>query len=591
MFDTASQSDSQQASPAATQEPPAQKVVPKKEKSEDANSIKIFPNHKIPGSLSKLIPHESAELYKIVPLDKKKNILYIGAVNPNNLDARDALNFITEGQGLEYRIQKIDEKTFNMLLEQYGETSAGIEEALGNLMEEGDEEGVLLDVDEEVSSEMSGEDLIREEAPIIKLVSTILAQAVSKEASDIHVEPSEKISIVRYRLDGVLQDQLQFSQKVHRSFVARIKILSNLRIDEQRRPQDGRFSSRIKENRVDFRVAVFPTVNGEKIVLRVLDKEKGLRNLVDIGLEEGMYKRVLTATEKSYGLILSTGPTGAGKTTTLYSILNMTNRKNQNIISLEDPVEYRLEGVHQSSIRPEIGYTFATGLRSVLRADPDKIFVGEIRDKETAQLAVQAALTGHLVYSTLHTNSAIGAISRLVNFGIDPFLLAPTLSMIIGQRLMRKLSGEGKEIPINASMHKRLEEQFADLPQRYSSQIPDFVSFREAVPTEDGSSGMRGRTGAFEVLEVDDEIRSIIFSNPSEESIYTAARKKGFLTMLEDAVVKGLRGIVPLSEAMKIGNENLLAKAEAKADTPVTHTASTFNTPPAEVLGKQSREQ
>ena len=523
--------------------------------------FKIAESYRIPGQLFKFIPRDSAELYKMVPLKLEDSILYVGAVKPGDLDARDALNFITTGQDLEYKVQKIDEKLFQALLRQYDSADFSMDETLEQLAEAG-EENVLLDIESE-EDELSG-DMIREEAPVIKLVSTILAQAVARGVSDIHIEPNEKAAAVRYRLDGILQDQMKFSRKILDSFVARIKILANLRIDERRRPQDGRFSSRIRDNRVDFRVAVLPTVNGEKVILRVLDKEKGLRDLASVGLEEGAYESILRVVKRPYGLILATGPTGAGKTTTLYAILSMTDRVNQSIVSLEDPVEYRLEGVNQSNIRPEIGYTFATGLRSVLRADPDQIFVGEIRDKETANLAVQAALTGHLVYSTLHTNSAIGAVSRLINFGIDPFLLAPTLSLVIGQRMVRRLDGEGKEIPINDSMRAHLEKQFADLPQRYKSRIPEFASFRDPVPNEDNPSGMRGRIGAFEVFEVDDEIRSLIFSDPSELKIYDAARKKGFMTMGEDAIVKSLKGIIPLSEAMKVGNEKVLAMGEEK---------------------------
>ena len=533
----------------------AMKKKPNQSSGRTGDAVKVTRNYRIQDSLFKFIPHASAELYKIIPLEKKNDVLYVGAVDPEDLDARDALNFITTSENLGYKVQKIDEEIFKSLLEQYGDVDLSMEEALGGL-EEG--EGVQLGIDDEDVEDIDSENLIREEAPIIRLVSTILAQAVSKEVSDIHIEPSDKAAVVRYRLDGVLQDRLQFSRVVHDSFVARIKILANLRIDERRRPQDGRFSSRIRDNRVDFRVAVFPTVNGEKVILRVLDKQKGLRSLSDLGLEEWVYEQVLGALRKPYGLILATGPTGAGKTTTLYSILSMIDRKNQNIISLEDPVEYRLDRVNQSNIRPEIGYTFATGLRSVLRADPDQIFVGEIRDKETAQLAVQAALTGHLVYSTLHTNSAIGAVSRLINFGIDPFLLAPTLSLVIGQRMVRRLDGEGKELPVSASMRMHLDKQFSDLPQRYRSNIPDFVSFREAVPTEGNASGMHGRVGVFEVLGIDDEVRSIIFDGPSESKIYDAVRKKGFLTMAEDAVVKGLRGLIPYSEAMKVSNESIL---------------------------------
>ncbi|MCY4577380.1 MAG: GspE/PulE family protein [Candidatus Kaiserbacteria bacterium] len=532
----------------------------------DASSVPVVTSsYRIPGKLFRFIPRDSAELYKIIPLKLEGATLYVGAVDPSNLDARDALNFITTGQDLQYQVQKIEEDLFQILLGQYDNADLNMEETLEQLVEEG-EENVLLDLGDEDAD--SNDTTIQEEAPVIKLVSTILAQAVAKGVSDVHVEPGEKIAVVRYRLDGILQDQMQFSKKILDSFVARIKILASLRIDERRRPQDGRFSSRIKDNRVDFRVAVFPTVSGEKVILRVLDKEKGLRDLASVGLEGDAYQSILRAVKRPYGLVLATGPTGAGKTTTLYAILSMMDRVNQSIVSLEDPVEYRLEGVNQSSIRPEIGYTFATGLRSVLRADPDQIFVGEIRDKETASLAVQAALTGHLVYSTLHTNSAIGAVSRLLNFGVDPFLLAPILSLVIGQRMVRRLDGAGKEMPVNAGMKTHLEKQFADLPQRYRSQIPDFTSFREPVPSEENPSGMRGRVGVFEVFEVDAAIRSIIFNNPSEATLHEAARKNGFMTMGEDALIKGLKGIIPFSEAMKVGNEGVLTDGGEEEQAP-----------------------
>ena len=522
------------------------------------DEVVLNQNFHIPSALLKFIPYDSAELYKIVPLDLQDEVLYVGAVNPTDLDARDALNFITSGHGFEYRIQKIDETFFRTLLNQYDSPDLDVEGTLAQI-EEGEDDNVLLGIGDDEEGATDTSDIIREEAPTIKLVSNILAQAVVKGVSDIHVEPGEKTAAVRYRIDGVLQDHLRFSKRILDSFVARIKILSNLRIDERRRPQDGRFSSRIRNNPVDFRVAIFPTVNGEKIILRVLDKEKGLRDLTSVGFEESAYKVVLRAIQRPYGLVLATGPTGAGKTTTLYAILNMIDRVNQSIVSLEDPVEYRLDGVNQSNIRPEIGYTFATGLRSVLRTDPDQIFVGEIRDKETAHLAVQAALTGHLVYSTMHTNNAISAVSRLINFGIDPFLLAPTLLLVIGQRMVRRLDGEGREMPITSAMRTHLEKQFEDLPQRYKSMIPDFTAFRDPVPSQESPSGMRGRIGVFEVFEVNEESRSIIFSEPNESKIFDAVRKDGFMTMAEDAIVKSLKGIIPFSEAMKVGNEGALA--------------------------------
>ena len=520
-------------------------------------TVNITKGFRVPSELLSLIPRESAELYKIVPLTKRDDMLIVGAVDTQNLDARDALNFTTMRQGLQFQMQQITEEQFLDLVSQYGQVDNVMDEALSEWEQS---EGVILDIDS--NAVIGNDETIQDEAPIIKLVSSILAQAVAREVSDVHIEPRENTSLVRYRLDGLLHHDLKFPSKVHDPLVARIKILSNLRLDERRRPQDGRFSSIIGKNRVDFRVASFPTANGEKIVLRVLDKQKGVKDLGTLGLEEVSYEKVLRAVKRPYGLILATGPTGAGKTTTLYALINIIERETKNIVSLEDPVEYRIDGINQSNIRPEIGYTFATGLRSVLRGDPDQILVGEIRDKETAQLAVQAALTGHVVYSTLHTNSAVGAISRLINFGIDPFLIAPTLSLVIGQRMARRIDGEGKEKPIGQGLLKHLEKKFSDLPQKYKSQIPEFTSFKEAMPSSDSPSGMRGRIGVFETLEVNEEIRSIMLSNPIEAEIYKAARKEGFLTMSEDAVIKGIQGTIPFSEVVKISNEQSLGDAD-----------------------------
>ena len=542
--------------------PPTEKQktpVSTKPKKANANEVKITKNYRIAADTFTFIPYESAELYKIIPLMQKGNTLHVGAVDPSSVSARDALNFITISQGLVYELQKITEDQFSYLIQQYNQSRTSMDATLKEI--EG-EQDVVLGIEEDPNENVEG--VIREEAPIIKLVSTILSQAVSNNVSDIHIEAYETYSLVRYRVDGVLQEQLKFARKIHEPLVARIKILSNLRLDERRRPQDGRFSSIIQKNRVDFRVATFPTSSGEKVVLRVLDKEKGLRSLSDLGFEEATYQKVLNAIHRPYGLILATGPTGAGKTTTLYALLSMLERKSKNIVSLEDPVEYRLDGINQSNIRPEIGYTFATGLRSVLRGDPDQIFVGEIRDHETAQLAVQAALTGHVVYSTLHTNTAIGAVSRLLNFGIDPFLLAPVLSLVIGQRMVRKIDGESKDLPIGQGMLKHLEQQFLDLPQRYKSQIPDFTSFKDAVSTDENPSGMRGRVGVFEAFEIDEDIRSIILSNPVESEMYASVRNKGFISMEEAAIIKGLRGIIPISEVVKVGSENILNESRMK---------------------------
>ena len=523
----------------------------------------INPNIIVDRSLLDYIPIESAEHYQIVPLELKDNNLLVGALDPSNLDARDALNFISISQNITYSIIKIDQQVFDNVIKQYSEAGAAVSDAIEELEQELD---VILGIDEEETE--SSKNFLREEAPVIKLVSNILSQSVEKGSSDIHIEPFPLHSVVRFRIDGELQDILSFPRKVHEPLIARIKILSNLRLDEKRRPQDGRFSSSIKNNRVDFRTATFPTSEGEKIVLRVLDRQRGLRTLGELGLSEDGLDKLLSAVNKPHGLVLATGPTGSGKTTTLYALLNTLEKKTKNIVSLEDPVEYSLEGISQSNIRPEIGYNFATGLRSILRGDPDQILVGEIRDKETAHLAVQAALTGHVVYSTLHTNTSIGAISRLLNFGIEPFLLAPVLSAVVAQRLVRSIEGEGKDIVINSKMRTSLDERFGDLPAVFKNRVPEFNTFKEAVPTDNNPTGLKGRTGVYEVFSVDADVRSTILSNPSEDEIYKIARKKGMITIEEDAIIKGLQGKIPLTEVAKISSENKLGDLSIEDELP-----------------------
>ena len=515
---------------------------------------------KVSSDILQYIPDESARLYNMIPLFLQNEKLYVGSTDAGSLDARDALNFIASREGKEYVLLPISKDTFEELLEQYNQVETALTEALEDFEEQ---ENVVLGIGEDEEGATISGDLIKEEAPVIKLVSRVLAEAVEKKASDIHIEPHPTYSIVRFRVDGILYQALKFPRKVHAPLVARIKILTNLRLDERRRPQDGRFSSSIRKVRIDFRVSTFPTSEGEKTILRVLDRTQGLRSLSDLGLSEFAYERLLEAVNRPYGLILASGPTGAGKTTTLYALLNILDKTSKNIVSLEDPVEYSLDGINQSQIRPEIGYTFATGLRSVLRGDPDQILVGEIRDKETAQLAVQAALTGHIVFSTIHTNTAIGAINRLENFGIEPFLLAPTLSLVIGQRMTRRIEGDGKDVPLSKGMRGYLEKQFADLPQKYRSQIPVFDSFKEAVPTEGNPSGMKGRVGVFEVLNIDEDIRSHILERNGEGAIYKTARQKGMVTLAEDAITKGLEGTIPISEVVKVSSEKDIGDLES----------------------------
>jgi type IV pilus assembly protein PilB len=331
--------------------------------------------------------------------------------------------------------------------------------------------------------------------------------------------------------------------------VARIKILSNMRLDEKRKPQDGRFSARIEGRNIDFRVSTFPTYFGEKVVMRILDQEKGVKKLDDIGLSPKNLALIRKAILKPYGLILISGPTGSGKTTTLYSMLNEIDREHQNVLSLEDPIEYNIEGMSQSQVKPEIGYDFANGLRTTLRQDPDVIMVGEIRDKETAQLAIQAALTGHLVLSTIHTNSATGVIPRLIDMEVDPYLIAPTLILALAQRLVAGLCpGSGTPIPIEGSLKLMIDSQFTDLPQKYKDEIVFSDNVYEASTTADCPNGIRGRVAVMEVFEMDKDVEAVILKDPTELAISKLVRGKGMLTMKEDAIVKAMNRQIPFEE-------------------------------------------
>lgn len=507
----------------------------------------------ISGKALEYIPRDSAEYYKVVPLGVKDGVLEVGAVNPESLEARDALNFISSRIGMPYKLFLISSDDFKYILEKYQGLSGEVTQALDELESE-IEESAHLEQKEKISAEEeikeAAEAKIVEDAPVTKIVATIVSYAAEGRASDIHIEPTATTLRVRFRVDGELNTSLTLPIKVHAAVVARIKILCNMRLDEKRKPQDGRFSTKVGDKRIDFRVSTFPTYYGEKIVMRILDQSQGLKTLNDLGISEENLKTIREAINLPYGLILITGPTGSGKSTTLYSMLNEVDKEHMNVLSLEDPVEYSMEGVSQSQVRPEIEYTFASGLRTTLRQDPDVIMVGEIRDKETAQLAIQAALTGHLVFSTLHTNTAIGAIPRLIDMGVDPYLIAPTLALTMAQRLVRKLvPGGGRPIPVQDSIKVMIEKQFEDLPPQYKAKIPFGNEVYGLNPSHEGSSGTQGRVAVMEVLRMDKTIESIILKNPTEPAIYEAARAKGMLTMKEDAILKSFQRIIPFEEA------------------------------------------
>lgn len=495
------------------------------------------------------IPEESASHYRFVPIAVTNGVLEVGMVDPDDIEARDALNFISSKLGMPFKIFLIAEADFNKVFSQYKGLTAEVSKTLGELEEELTLETTRAEERVKAEVDTGAETEIAEDAPVTRIVATILRYASDGNASDIHIEPWREQVKVRFRVDGVMNTSLTLPSKVHSAVVARIKILSEMRLDEKRKPQDGRFTTRIEGRKIDFRVSTFPTYFGEKVVMRLLDPERGIRTLEQLNLSKKNIALIRSAIKKPYGLILISGPTGSGKTTTLYSMLNELDKEHQNVLSLEDPIEYNIEGISQSQVQSEIGYTFASGLRTTLRQDPDVIMVGEIRDKETAQLAIQAALTGHLVLSTIHTNTAVGVIPRLIDMGIDPYLIAPTLILAIAQRLSLGLCPDaGIPLPIEGSIKVMIDKQFEDLPAKFKSEIEFTESVYKAGESADCPNGTRGRVAVMEVMEMDKDLESLILKGANEIEISKLVRTKGMITMKEDAIVKAMHKMIPFEE-------------------------------------------
>lgn len=518
--------------------------------------VKDIDPKSITPSILKLIPVDAAKIYRFVPIGINDSILEIGILDPENVQAIDALTFITAKMDKPFKLFVIKTSVYKKLLETYEGMGSEVDQALSELDSEIagtgiESEGVIIENNKKASDSLKPgeEEKIVEDAPIIKIVAVILRHATEGLASDIHIENVGDKVKVRFRVDGILHTSLILPLSVYNGVIARIKILAKLRLDEKRKPQDGGFAARIDGEKIDFRVSTMPSYFGEKIVMRILDSKRGIQKLDNLSLSSENMDLIREALAKPYGLILITGPTGSGKTTTLYSMLNELDHEEKNIVSLEDPIEYHMDGINQSQVAPEIGYTFASGLRSILRQDPDIIYVGEIRDKETAELAIQAALTGHLVLSTLHTNSSVGAIPRLIDMGIDPYLIAPTLVLCVAQRLARRIYPPSKhEIPVDAATKAMISKQFEDLPIEYKSKLNIGDKIYEAISSPECSSGMRGRISLFEMFKVDKEMQNLILKRPGEQEIYKLARSRGMLSIKEDAIIKGFNGDIPFRE-------------------------------------------
>lgn len=501
-------------------------------------------------ALSKEIAEDVINFYQFIPFAKKETALSVGIINPEDISALEALKFIGEDRGLTVEEYVISYADFDRLLRSYSSIVAEVGEVLEPIAEE------KTKLEMPVSGAL---EQIRADSPITKVVAIIVKHAVESRASDIHIEPFEKYIRVRFRVDGILQSTLSLPRNLLSAIVTRIKILSEMKIDELRLPQDGRFGTFL-DRKIDFRVSSLPTRNGEKFVLRILDPLVGNIDLPGLGLYGHSLDLVSRNLEKPFGEILITGPTGSGKSTTLYALLRRYNNEGINVITLEDPIEYFLDGINQSQIHEEIGYTFASGLRHILRQDPDVIMVGEIRDRETANLATNAALTGHVVLSTLHTNDAIGVIPRLIDMGVEKYLIAPTVNLAIAQRLLRKLCNSCKiKTKPNAGEKKIIEQAVKSLPPVYQQDLPDdrdlIYKASEGGCKECGGKAYKGRMAIFEILEMTDALERIILGQISEAKIKEEAKRQEMIEMFQDGIIKVLKGITSLEELLQVAQE------------------------------------
>ena len=502
--------------------------------------------YRIDPNVAQLLPEKVARQYKVVALSKIGNVLSVAMSDPLNIFAVDDLKIVT---GYDIDIVLAGEKDIVRALDKIFSSSAG--ENITNVVEEEKAQNVevvkiegMLDLGSVVQES--------EKAPIIKIVDLMIREALRKRASDIHIEPMERDLRMRYRIDGHLYDVFKLPKKNQNAVLARIKIISGLDITESRLPQDGRFKVRLKDKEIDFRVSALPTSFGQKFVLRTLDKTKLSTGLDSLGMSEGPRKLFEEAIKKPYGMILITGPTGCGKSTTLYSILNKLNVPELNIVTIEDPVEYQLDGITQIPVRPDIGLTFASGLRSILRQSPDVVMVGEIRDSETADIAVKASLTGQIVLSTLHTNDAVGAITRLIDMGIEPFLVASSLIVTSAKRLCRRVCQHCRVVvEIPPEMRKivgldRIVKDMTTKPVFYKSQGCDYCNH----------TGYYERIGIHEVLLLDDSLRDLIIKRASSDQIRDfAIKEKGMRTLRDDAMLKVAEGVITLEEALQATTE------------------------------------
>lgn len=512
---------------------------------------------KIDSAVLELLPEEIAERYMAVPLGEMQHRLVVAMLDADNVQAVD---FLANKIGRPLKVYAASEEGVRQVLHQY--KSHIDQDVVGALANQ-----TNTDAESPASSDKNIKTIVQD-SPISKALSTILEFAAKNRASDIHIEPLENELKIRARIDGVLREIMKLPKSTEAPLVSRVKILSNLKIDEHRIPQDGQFTIQVAGRPIDLRIAISPVVWGEQVVIRLLDKSGTSLHLEDMGYKGRALRLIRAGLKQSNGMVLTSGPTGSGKSTSLYALIQEIKNDTINIVTLEDPVEYKMDGINQIQVNPEVGLTFATGLRSILRQDPDVVMVGEIRDKETATLAVQAALTGHLVFSTLHTNSAAGILPRLLDMGIEPFLIASTVHTVIGQRLVRRIGNEKETyqsekaeteaihatldrlLPASAGETAKVAEDlgYESLPQRGQNAY----TLTKGKDSPETPGGYKGRMGLYEVFSVDEKIQDLILKRATSTEIQKAAQSNGMVTMREDGYLKALAGVTTLTEVNRV---------------------------------------
>lgn len=502
-----------------------------------------------------LIPSEASSRVLAVPLGEKDGILNVAMVDVTNVQSTDYLSSLVNRP---IRVWMSSERGIRETLEQYHGDFSGVNEA-------------VRETNEEAESEQKDVKTIVQDSPISKALTTILSYAAKTKASDIHIEPLENSLIIRCRIDGVLRKIMELPKTVAPALVSRVKILSNLKIDEHRIPQDGQFTVMVDGEEIDLRIATSPVTWGEQVVIRLLDKTGVSMEIEKMGMTGRALRDVLEGISRPNGMILTSGPTGSGKSTTLYALIQKIKTEQINIVTLEDPVEYKMDGINQIQVNVDAGLTFASGLRSILRQDPDVVMVGEIRDSETASLAVQAALTGHLVFSTLHTNSAAGILPRLLDMGIEPFLLSSTLNVVIGQRLVRRITEKREMYKSSEIETEGINSIVGDLlPQTKEEAVKvsedlgypglpvrndDHYMLARGVSSKETPGGYSGRTGLYESIVVDEDIQKLIISQATAGEIMRLAKSKGTVTMRQDGILKTLAGITTIEEVNRVASD------------------------------------